>query len=36
MKIETEPKTAFFSAKPIKTDRQEKFWNRNNTSDIRC
>jgi len=26
------PKTEGFSAKPTETDRQEIFWNRNNTS----
>ena len=30
--MKTEPKTEVFSAKPTETDRQETFWNRNNTS----
>jgi len=29
--MKTEPKTEVFSAKPTETDRQEAFWNRNNT-----
>ena len=29
--MKTEPKTEVFSAKPTETDRQETFWNRNNT-----
>jgi len=29
----TEPKTQVFSAKPTETDRQETFWNRNNTNE---
>jgi len=32
MKTKTEPKTEVFSLNPTETDRQEKFWNRNNTN----
>ena len=34
MRTETEPKIAVFLAKPTKTDRQQNFWNRNNTNRV--
>jgi len=32
--MKTEPKTEVFSAEPTETDRQETFWNRNNTINL--